>query len=138
MEFLQQTRANKLRACREEAKEISKSQDKSLEQVLEELPALAQTEDDFWEYSPVRIEVGIARCDQSPELTRHLFVQYRHEVHIRITQVPEDVDHLFQMCQHAGIPCRGEDISVVAHNIFLRSWKKPRHTFTKAEKKSSV
>ena len=135
LEFLQQTCSDKVRECRQEALEISKSENKPLEQVLQELPALAYVEDDFWQYSPIRFEVKATRCSQNPERTKHLYVQYKQEVHIRITQVPEDVDDLYQMCKQAGIPYRGENVSAVAHGIFLRSWKQPRHTFTEAEKK---
>ena len=140
LERLQHTRADKVRKCKEEATEISNgirggTSPQPLEQVLQELPALAQTEDDFWQYSPVRFEVKATRCSQNPENTKHLYVKYKQVVNIRITQVPEDVDGLYQMCKQAGISYRGENVSAVAQSIFLRSWNKPRHTFTEAEKK---
>ena len=138
--FLQHTRADMVRECKQEAEEISNgiqngTSPRPLEQVLQELPALAKTENDFLEYSPVRFEVRATRCSQNPERTKHLYVRYKQEVHIRITQVPEDAECLYGMCQEAGIPYRGENVAAVAHNIFLRSWKKPRHIFTEDEKK---
>ena len=50
--------------------------------------------------------------------------------------MPEDVDHLFQMCQHAGITYKCEHIAAVAHSIFFRPWKKPRALLQTPNKES--
>ena len=62
-------------------------------------------------------------------------MQYKKLVHIRITSVPDDVDRLYQMCELANVPYRGENITAVAQSIFLRSLSKPRNTFSDVAKK---
>ena len=134
LNFLQHTRSDKVKERRKEAMEIAEDGSKSLEQVLEEIPTLAFNEDEFWEYAPVRFEIRTSRCSQNPSRVKHLHVIYKQELHIRITHVPQNAEGLYEMCKRVGVAYRGEHIASVAENIVLRSWTKPRHNFTDAEK----
>ena len=88
---------------------------------------LVRTEDDFWEYSPVRFDIRSSRSPQNSERIKHLYVVYKKAISVRITEVPSDVHRFFEMCKAAGVPYRGEGVAYVAQSIFLRSLKqKPR------------
>ena len=59
---------------------------------------------------------------------------YRKAIGARITQVPRDVEDLFEMCKAAGIEYRGKGAGAVARSVFFRSLKKPRRCITFAGK----
>ena len=108
LDCLQHTRADKVRGCQEEAKDIVEQDGyHSLDDVLQRFPALAEPEDYHDECSPVRFEVRSTRSPQDPERIKHLFVTFK-KVSIRITQVPNDVEQLFGMCRAAGVEYRCE------------------------------
>ena len=82
----------------------------------------------------MRFEIRTTRCSQNPSRIKHLHVIYKQELHIRITHVPQNAEELYDMCKLVGVAYRGENIASVAESIVLRSWTKPRHNFTNAEK----
>ena len=64
-------------------------------------------------------------------------MQYKKQLHIRISQVPDEVDKLHAMYNKAGVPYRNEHILAVAYSIFPQRLNLPRRGFT-IERKNEV
>lgn len=79
LEFVQHTRAAKVRAYRDTAESMLTRNDayNTIEDVYAASDGLVRTEAEVWEYSPVRFEMQSSNYPQNPERIKHLYVKYK-------------------------------------------------------------